>query len=144
MNIKAIQQDSPKQIVNFGVAGKIKSSLNGLVEIGKVIQRDMNAEPLVSRGNTPFCDCPQAYLSTSQFLGGTGDSFVTAQDPWLLSRDVDMGLFAIAATAYAYQISWRSFKYITDEANESSGTDWGEKVNDAQELFLEQLQQIIA
>ena len=40
-SIKAINQYSPKRILNFGTAGKIKSELHGLLEIGRVIQREL-------------------------------------------------------------------------------------------------------
>ena len=146
-SIKAIHQYSPKRILNFGTAGKIKPALQGLLEIGKVIQRDMDAEPLAPRGSTPFCLRPQEYLSTGSFLCGSGDSFVTAHDPWLHSQGVDvvdMELFAIAAIAHDHQIPWQSFKYITDDANESSGDDWQSRVHHGQELFLDKLKQIIA
>lgn len=145
-SLNAIAQYSPKRIINFGTAGKIKSDLHGLLEIGKVIQRDMHAEPLAPRGSTPFCIRPQEYLSTGQFICGSGDSFVTAHDPWLHEQNVDvvdMELYAIAATAHNYQIPWQSFKYITDNANEDSGSDWSERVHYGQELFLEKLQQMI-
>jgi adenosylhomocysteine nucleosidase len=145
-SIKAIQQHSPKRILNFGTAGKIKPGLQGLLEIGKVIQRDMDAEPLAPRGITPFCPRPQEYLSTGKFLCGSGDSFVTATDPWLHSQGVDlvdMELYAIAAIAHEHHIPWQSFKYITDDANESSGEDWQAKVHNGQDLFLRQLQEIL-
>lgn len=145
-SLNAIAQYSPKRIINFGTAGKIKSDLHGLLEIGKVIQRDMQAEPLAPRGSTPFCSRPQEYLSTGQFICGSGDSFVTAHDPWLHEQNVDvvdMELYAIAATAHNYQIPWQSFKYITDDANEDSGSDWSERVHYGQDLFLEKLQQMI-
>jgi adenosylhomocysteine nucleosidase len=145
ISIRAIHQYSPKKILNFGTAGKINSQLHGLLEIGRVIQRDMDAEPLAPRGSTPYCTRPQEYVSTGQFLCGSGDSFVTAQDPWLLSQGVDvvdMELFAIAAVAHDYHIPWQSFKYITDDANESSGDDWQAKVHYGQSLFLDKLQQI--
>jgi adenosylhomocysteine nucleosidase len=141
-SIKAINQYSPKRILNFGTAGKIKPELHGLLEIGKVIQRDMQAEPLAPRGSTPFCVRPQEYLSTGEFVCGSGDSFVTAHDPWLHSLGVDvvdMELFAIAAVAHDYQIPWQSFKYITDDANENSGEDWHAKVHHGQDLFLEKM-----
>jgi adenosylhomocysteine nucleosidase len=32
---------------------------------------------------------------------------------------------------------------VTDHANESSGEDWSAKVNHGEQLFLEQLKQII-
>jgi adenosylhomocysteine nucleosidase len=145
-SLKAIEQYSPRRILNFGTAGKIKPELHGLLEIGKVIQRDMDAEPLAPRGSTPFCSRPQEYLSTGQFLCGTGDSFVTSSDPWLHSQGVDvvdMELFAIAAIAHEYQIPWQSFKYITDDANENSGEDWHAKVHHGQDLFLDRLKDML-
>ena len=145
-SIKAIHQYSPKRILNFGTAGKIKPELHGLLEIGKVIQRDMDAEPLAPRGSTPFCPRPQEYLSTGSYLCGSGDSFVTTPDPWLHSQGVDvvdMELFAIAAIAHEHQIPWQSFKYITDDANENSGEDWQSKVHHGEELFLDRIGSIL-
>jgi adenosylhomocysteine nucleosidase len=106
----------------------------------------MDAEPLAPRGSTPFCTRPQEYVSTGQFLCGSGDSFVTSKDPWLQSQGVDvvdMELFAIAAIAYEHHIPWQSFKYITDEANESSGADWQARVHHGQDLFLDQIKDIL-
>jgi adenosylhomocysteine nucleosidase len=146
-SIKAINQFSPSKIMNFGTAGKINPQVDGLLEIGKVIQRDMMAEPLAPRGQTPFCDRPQEYLSSGKYICGSGDSFVSAADPWLLSQGidvVDMELFAIAYVANYHQISWHSYKYITDDANESSANDWHQKVNHGQDLFIEKLKQLLS
>ena len=121
VSTKAIHQFSPRKIMNFGTAGKVNPQLDGLLEIGKVIQRDMMAEPLAPRGKTPFCDRPSEYLSSGKYICGSGDSFVTAPDPWLLSQGVDvvdMELFSIACVANHHQILWHSYKYITDDANE--------------------------
>jgi adenosylhomocysteine nucleosidase len=144
---KAINQFSPCKIMNFGTAGKVNPQLDGLLEIGKVIQRDMMAEPLAPRGTTPFCDRPQEYLSSGRYICGSGDSFVSAADPWLLSQGVDvvdMELFAIACVANHHQIPWHSYKYITDDANESSANDWHQKVNHGQDLFIEKLKQLLS
>jgi adenosylhomocysteine nucleosidase len=54
-----------------------------------------------------------------------------------------MELFAIAAIAHEHHIPWQSFKYITDEANESSGEDWQAKVHHGQDLFLDQIKEIL-
>jgi adenosylhomocysteine nucleosidase len=145
--IKAIQEFQPNRIINFGTAGKVNSQLHGLLEIHKVIQRDMQTEPLAPRGQTPFCKRPYEYFSKSgKYICGTGDSFVTAHDPWLQSQKVDvvdMELFAIAAAAHHSNIPWQAFKFITDNANENSGKDWQKKVNCGQELFLETLRNIL-
>jgi len=145
--LKAIQELQPKRIVNFGTAGKVNLQLQGLLEIARVIQRDMQTEPLAPRGQTPFCPRPSEYFSLSgEHVCGTGDNFVTALDPWLHVHKVDvvdMELFAIATVAYQLGIPWQSFKYITDDANEDSGNDWQEKVNHGQTLFLEKLTDVM-
>jgi len=145
--VKAIGQFSPSQIINFGTAGKVNPELHGLLSIGRVIQRDMNTEPLAPRGITPFCERPSEYFSRGEYLCGSGDNFVTAHDLWLHAQGVDvvdMELFAIAAVANEHKIPWASYKYITDDANEHAGNDWHERVNHGQELFLQELKQILS
>jgi len=141
---KAIKEYSPTLIINFGTVGKITSNLSGLIRIGSVIQRDMIAEPLAPRGSVPFSNKPNRYLSVlTGHTCGTGDSFVTQEDSWLMENKidvVDMELFAIAAVAHEHEINWISYKYITDEANESSGQEWSTLVNQGQKLFIEKLQ----
>lgn len=143
----AIHQLQPSRIINFGTAGKINPQIHGLLEIGSVIQRDMNAEPLAPRGKTPFSHTPVKYHSKAgSYICGTGDSFVNSHDQWLHVQKVDlvdMELYAIAAVAHHHQIPWQSFKYITDDANEHSGDDWQSKVNHGQELYLSKLYQLL-
>jgi adenosylhomocysteine nucleosidase len=145
---QAIHELQPKCIVNFGTVGKINSALQGLLEIGKVIQRDMMTAPLAPRGQTPFCDKPSEYLSLGgAHICGTGDSFVTAHDPWLKLQGVDvvdMELFAIAHIAHQFHIPWRSFKYVTDDANSDAGNEWHHRVNHGQELYLEKLKELLS
>ncbi len=144
---QAIHQHQPARIVNFGTAGKINPQIHGLLEIGTVIQRDMNAEPLAPRGKTPFSHAPVKYRSHAGiFVCGTGDSFVNGYDQWLHEQKVDlvdMELYAIAAVAHHHQIPWQSFKYITDDANEDSGKDWQDKVNHGEALYLAKLEQLL-
>lgn len=140
---KAIQQYRPQAIINFGTVGRINPGLSGLIDIGKVIQRDVFAEPLAPRGQVPFSTRPDSYLAKGgAYVCGTGDSFVTETDPWLVENGidvVDMELFAIAAVAHDAGIPWHSFKYITDDANDSAGSDWHRGVQLGEALFLDQL-----
>ena len=148
VSIQAIHQYQPQRIVNFGTVGKINPALQGLLEIGKVIQRDMMTAPLAPRGQTPFCPRPSHYLSFGgEHTCGTGDSFVTAQDPWLISQGidvVDMELFAIANIAYQFNVPWQSFKFVTDDANADSGIEWTHRVNHGQELYLDKLKDLMS
>jgi adenosylhomocysteine nucleosidase len=143
----AITELKPARIINFGTAGKINTEIHGLLEIGSVIQRDMNAQPLAPRGKTPFSHAPMKYQSSGGiYVCGTGDSFVNNHDNWLHQEKVDvvdMELFAIAAVAHHHGIPWQSFKYITDDANEYSGDDWHGKVNHGQALYLAKLCEIL-
>nr|WP_251373529.1 5'-methylthioadenosine nucleosidase [Polynucleobacter sp. MWH-UH2A] len=143
--IKAISQFRPNMILNYGTAGKVSSNISGILPVSKVVQRDMNAQPLAPRGMTPFCSRPHEYYSGRDgYICGSGDSFVTSHDPWLLTQKidlVDMELFGIAAVAYDNKLPWHSFKYITDDANESSGSDWASRVSYGEDLFIEALKQ---
>jgi len=143
--VKAIQQYEPNRVINFGTVGRINPAVHGLIEIGRVVQRYMMAEPLAPRGQVPFCMKPQEYLAQGKgYTCGTGDSFVTAEDLWLHNHQVDvvdMELFAIAAVAYDFNIPWQSFKYITDDANNDSGDDWQAKVGLGADLFIQSLVQ---
>jgi len=143
----AIHQLKPSRIINFGTAGKINPEIHGLLEIGAVIQRDMNAEPLAPRGKTPYSHMPEKYHSSSGiYICGTGDSFVNSHDDWLHQEKVDlvdMELFAIAAVAHHHGIPWQSFKYITDDANERSGAEWQGKVNHGHDLYIDKLNEVL-
>lgn len=144
--LKAIEQTRPSLIVNFGTVGAVCPEARGLVEIGRVVQRDMIAEPLAPRGHVPFCERPHEYFSVKgTHTCGTGDSFVTTKDPWLRDQGihvVDMELYAIAAVAHAHDLPWLSYKYVTDFTNEASGQEWHEKINHGERLFLEKLSEL--
>src|SRR5260370_36182457 len=87
----AIVRVQPDLVINFGTAGKVNPALHGLLEVAKVIQRDMLAMPLAERGVTPLSDEPSAYFSGfGDAVCGTGDSFVTARDEWLATSGVDV------------------------------------------------------
>jgi adenosylhomocysteine nucleosidase len=145
-SVEAIARYQPKKILNFGTAGGVNVQAKGLIQVGKVIQRDMLAEPLAPRGTVPFCTRPQVYLSGQGGLTcATGDSFVTAHDPWLVEQNVDvvdMELFAIAAVAHHHGIPWIGLKYISDHANESSADDWQTSVNAGEAAFLSYLARV--
>lgn len=143
----AILQHRPRLIVNFGTAGKVNLAVHGLLEIADVIQRDMQAMPLAPRGVTPLSDEPVSLASGHGHARcGTGDSFVTASDDWLLQQGVDvvdMELFAIAHTCHRYNIPWRAFKYITDAADENAADHWNDNVHRGADLFWERLMPLL-
>ena len=114
----------PSLVINYGTAGRIDETLSGLVEVAHVVQRDMMAMPLVARGRTPYSS--NLDRLSSGFDGvtcGTGDSFVTSDDPWLTENHVDvvdMELFAVAHVCQRHSIPWRAFKFVADAPTTSS------------------------
>ena len=138
-----IKNYQPKIIVNFGTAGSINSKLCGLVEISSVIERDFCAMPFAKRGVVPFDDQSAQFFSANhqqikKCICGTGDNFVNQHDQWLVDNNVevvDMELFAIAKTANKFNIPWRSFKFISDNADENSAKNWQENVANGAKLF---------
>jgi len=137
--LQAVQAMQPKLVVNYGTAGKLNTKLSGLVEVSDVIQRDMNAEPLAPRGRTPFApDLDRLVSGQRGVICGSGDSFVTSTDPWLVANNVDivdMELFAIAQVCLRHGIRWRAFKFITDDANDVAHEHWTANVANGQDLF---------
>ncbi len=103
----------PRLVVNYGTAGNVARAKihRGLVEVAHVIQRDMAAMPLAPRGRTPFApEFDRLSSGYGQVICGTGDSFVTAADPWLAENGVeivDMELFAIAHACHRHGVPWR-------------------------------------
>ena len=140
---EAMLQNRPDLVVNYGSAGGIRKGLTGLVEIAKVVQRDMTTEPIAPRGVTPFCADPPVLTSGhGEAVCGTGDSFVTTYDPWLAHNGVDvvdMELFAIAHVCTRFGVPWRSFKFVTDDADEQAADHWNENVSKGETAFWQAL-----
>jgi len=143
----AVQAKKPSLVVNYGTAGKITKSLRGLVEVAHVVQRDMIAEPLAPRGTTPYApELDRLSSGHGDATCGTGDSFVTAVDPWLAANGVDivdMELFALASVCRHQNIPWRAFKFITDDANDFAAEHWTANVADGQQLFWDAVKHLL-
>jgi len=136
----------PALVINYGTAGKINEALQGLVEVSGVVQRDMMAMPLAPRGRTPFApELDRLISGQAGVVCGTGDSFVTASDPWLIENGidiVDMELFAVAQVCQRHGLSWRAFKFITDDANDLAHQDWTANMKDGESLFWDELKRL--
>ena len=53
-----------------------------------------------------------------------------------------MESYAIAKTCIKHGVKFRSFKYISDNADENSASDWEENVHKGNELFQKLLNEI--
>jgi adenosylhomocysteine nucleosidase len=136
----AIDRYRPRLVVNYGTAGAVHPGVHGLLTVGRVLQRDMDAEPLAPRGVTPFAVLPPEIQSgAAGVCCATGDSFVRAPDAWLRAQGadvVDMELFAIADVCRRAGLPWWACKYVTDGADASAADDWAARVGAGETLFL--------
>lgn len=133
------------QIINFGTAGLVSNKtqlINTLVEVDVIIQRDMLAQPLSPRGITPYetGELAGALMlnSGSNITLGTGDSFVTEKDEWFSYSSVDivdMECYSIAKVCKQKQIPFKSYKWITDFADENASIDWQENIANGGSAF---------
>ena len=136
-------------IINYGTAGSRRLPIGELVDCTKFIQRDMDVTGLgFMKHQTPFespndmvirCD-PEFNPIGKNYTCGTGDSFVENIKGGDSNIDVfDMESYALAKVCYHYDIPFISFKYVTDNANESSPKDWKENCSDGISQFKERI-----
>ena len=129
-------RDGHDFIINFGSAGSV-SDVTGLVEVTGYVDRDMDARAInFEIGQTPFED--GIIIGEQGVVCGTGDKFATSK-PEIACDIVDMESYAIAKTCLKEQVTFRSWKYISDSADENSATDWEENVHRGNSLFQEML-----
>ena len=138
----------PKLVINYGTAGSRELPIGELVDCTKFIQRDMDVTGLgFMKGQTPFEQEVPIILDYDHVkfnpIGkklrcGTGDNFV--QDSMGSYSDVyDMEAYALAKVCFVYDVPFISFKYITDNANESSLKDWKDNCSDGITEFKERI-----
>ena len=144
-----IARAKPKLIINYGTAGSRRLPIGELVDCTKFIQRDMDVTGLgFMKHQTPFespNDMVIRCISEFNPIGknytcGTGDSFVENIKRGDSNIDVfDMESYALAKVCYHYDISFISFKYVTDNVNEHSSKDWEENCSDGIVKFKEKV-----
>jgi adenosylhomocysteine nucleosidase len=144
-----ILEEKPDLILNIGTAGCLRKELLGKAfGVNRVIERDMNAEPLAPRGVVPLDTQSSFYESTfGSTCCATGDSFVTSKDPWLNEKHVDlvdMELFAIAKIATHFGVEWKSIKFASDFADENAANDWKDSLEISNNKIRELLEQALS
>ena len=137
--LEIIRDYTPTHIINYGTAGTLNKTLNGLVEVTRFSQRDMDASALGFRvGQTPFDDIEEISFGKEGYSCGTGDSFVT-KIPKLKTDLVDMEAYAMAKICYVNKIKFRCFKYVSDNADGDANDDWIKNVSMGKRLFIRKM-----
>lgn len=111
-------------VVNLGTAGALRDGLEGLHEVGTVLNHDMNADAVRALGYDPR---ERLTVGASEVVLASGDVFVT--DPQLrdvLARQahlVDMEGYAVAFACQAFGVPVRLVKHVSDNAD-AMAMDW--------------------
>jgi adenosylhomocysteine nucleosidase len=121
----------PSVVVNIGTAGGLRRGLDGIHEIGTVMQHDFADEAIQRTTGESFG--PPIVLGHGLTLA-TGDVFVqggpTRDDLEHRADLVDMEGYAVAAAARAADVPVRLVKLVSDEADEHALTSWVDSVRD--------------
>lgn len=108
-------------VVNIGTAGALHDHLEGLFEVGTVLNHDINADAIRALGYDPR---ERLTIGPSATVLATGDVFVT--DPVVRARLagqaelVDMEGYAIAYVAAEFGVPVRLVKHVSDHADEGA------------------------
>lgn len=143
---RLIHQHKPELIINFGTAGVVVGlPYRGLVECTGFVQRDMDCTPLGFEAHTTPFEEDGHMIGTTEVVCGTGDSFATDTsglgDAGI--HIVDMEAYAIAKVCTTFNIPFRCFKYISDQADEHAGKDWMEFEHAiAEQLFISTIESL--
>lgn len=134
---------APDLILNLGTAGSFKWPPHTLVEVFKVIQRDVDLSLAgLPRGKFPQQRSELSWLSRRmdlpQVVCGTGDSLVEeAQIVGLPCEVLDMEAYALASVAEDFKLTFACFKYVTDTSDKNVLRDWKSTLKSAAEALNE-------
>ena len=127
---RALAAGDIAEVINIGSAGALRPGLEGLYEIGRVLNHDLSYDIIRAFGADP-----QEWLVLDPALPtvlATGDVFVT--DPVIRDRLgaladlVDMEGYAVAYAARAAGVPVRLVKHVSDNADAAS-LSWPELVD---------------
>lgn len=112
------------ELVNLGTAGALRDDVDGLFEVGTVINHDISAEALRAFGYDPR---ERLVVGRGDTVLASGDVFVS--DPAVRARLasqaqlVDMEGYAVAYVAAELGVPLRMVKHVSDNADEGA-LDW--------------------
>jgi adenosylhomocysteine nucleosidase len=128
--------ERPAYAVNLGTAGALRPGLDGVHEVGTVLQHDFDDDGLFELTGRHF-GAP-VVLGDGPVLA-TGDRFVSggAVREALAARAdlVDMEGYAVAAACRDAQVDVRLVKLVSDDAGEDAHRTWAESVGDHAETL---------
>jgi adenosylhomocysteine nucleosidase len=95
----------------------------------------------VPKYHTPYEYLPDLSTNFGDVVCGTGDSFVTNKDELVKDMHiVDMEAYAIAKICKKMLVPFMCFKYISDNADQKSGSEWQNfSMKKGEESFIQEM-----
>ena len=128
---RLLATEAPAYVVNIGTAGGLRHGLDGVHEIGTVIQHDFACAAIEAVTGIGFG--PPLRLGEGLTLA-TGDQFVAGgpmREALAAQADlVDMEGYAVAAACVEAGVPARLVKLVSDDADEHALRSWVDTVSD--------------
>lgn len=126
----AINTARPRELINLGTAGGLKSHLQGTHLVSTVIEHDVD-DAAIHAIAAVHCSLP-INLAREGLILATGDRFIAdASDRALLAvvaDIVDMEGYAIAKAAAHAGVALTMVKHVSDQADEGASLSWIDSV----------------
>ena len=128
---RLLATERPAYVLNIGTAGGLRPGLDGVHEVGTVIQHDFASAAIEQVTGIGFG--PPISLGDGPTLA-TGDQFISGgpvRDALAARADlVDMEGYAVAAACVEAGVPARLVKLVSDDADEHALRSWVDTVSD--------------
>ena len=127
-----IIERKPTKVINLGTAGSFKLKKGDLVECSSFIQRFAfkSAIPGHQRIDTTdfISQLPKAICGTGDYLQKEQSTFFDI---------MDMEAYAMAFVCQKLNVNFHSIKFISDNSNENTLSDWKKNLQQASEALFQ-------
>ncbi|GHC40800.1 nucleosidase [Streptomyces cinnamoneus] len=132
--------ERPSEIINLGTAGALRPGWEGIHEVAKVIQHDLDTPVLQALTGRTY-GAPVTLNSADGPTLATGDLFVSDPDARARLAEqadlVDMEGYALATVAHREGVPLRLIKHVSDEAGAGADRTWRDSVDGCAEILAE-------
>lgn len=122
---------APSAVVNLGTAGALQPGWTGTLEVGRVLQHDLDTDFLRALTGLTV-GAPRTLTGTGPVLA-TGDSFIAEETARARlaahAHLVDMEGYAIVQVAQDAGVAVRVIKHVSDDAGDGAARTWQESVD---------------
>jgi adenosylhomocysteine nucleosidase len=134
---KLITEQNPSKIINLGTAGSFKLKKGDLVECSSFVQRF--ASKSVIPGYQKI-ESANFITKLQKVVCGTGDFIQTEESTYF--DIMDMEAYAMAYVCKKLNVNFHAIKFISDNSNENTLSDWKKNLEQASEALFQTYQDL--